>query len=241
MRLISKLLLLVFLPLGLLAQESVDAGSAEDVEVYRFDGAAQVMVVSQALRSYYNLESPLVLSSVNVLDTLNDLPERVEILDAPSKVSSNMLLKVRFMKGDQSVGEVTGAFRAKQFADALVSKRSLRSNSEVSSEDFIVERIDTLDQRDALVPVDIDLSQYQTNLSVPAGRPLSWGALKSRPLVHKGDYVEVVASAGALKINTKAMALSDGGLNEIVTLRNLSSNRQFQAKVINENLAQISF
>jgi len=240
MRLILNILFCL-LPLALIAGEGAEVESLESSEVYRFDSAAQVMVISQALRSYYNIDTPILLSSVQVLETLNDLPERVEILDAPSNLSSNMLLKVRFMKGDKAVGDVIGSFRAKQFGEALVAKRSVRSNSEISQDDFVVEQVDLLDQRESLVPLDADLSQYQTTLSIPSGRALTWNVLKSRPLVHKGDYVEVVASSGALKITSKAMALSDAGLNEIVTLRNLSSHRQFQAKVINENLAQISF
>jgi flagella basal body P-ring formation protein FlgA len=77
--------------------------------------------------------------------------------------------------------------------------------------------------------------------AVQAGRIVTWRDIARRPLVKKGDMVEVSATEGVLSITMKAMALSNGAQGEAVTLRNLESRKDFTAFVIDENRVQVRF
>ena len=45
---------------------------------------------------------------------------------------------------------------------------------------------------------------------VPADRMLTWHDIARRPLVHKGEVVEVFAGEGRLSLSMKALALQNG-------------------------------
>jgi flagella basal body P-ring formation protein FlgA len=63
----------------------------------------------------------------------------------------------------------------------------------------------------------------------------------ARPVVRKGQVVEVVAQSGMLAISMKAMALESGAMGDQIRLRNLENRREINGEVINENKVQIHF
>ena len=76
---------------------------------------------------------------------------------------------------------------------------------------------------------------------VNSGRVVTWRDVARRPLVRKGDVVEVSATEGNLSITMKAIALQSGAQGEAVTLRNLESRKDFTAFVVDENRVQVRF
>jgi flagella basal body P-ring formation protein FlgA len=76
---------------------------------------------------------------------------------------------------------------------------------------------------------------------VQAGRVLTWRDISRRPLVRKGDTVEVSAVDGALTITMKAVAMENGAQGDTVTIRNPDSRRDFSAQVVDENRVQVRF
>jgi flagella basal body P-ring formation protein FlgA len=76
---------------------------------------------------------------------------------------------------------------------------------------------------------------------VSAGRLLTWRDLARRPLVRKGDFVEVSATSGLLLVTMKALAMENGAQGETVTVRNPVSQKNFAAVVVDENRVQVRF
>jgi flagella basal body P-ring formation protein FlgA len=62
-----------------------------------------------------------------------------------------------------------------------------------------------------------------------------------RPLVKKGDFVEVSAVDGLLVVTMKALALESGAQGETVTVRNPESQKNFSAMVVDENRVRVRF
>ena len=74
-----------------------------------------------------------------------------------------------------------------------------------------------------------------------SGRMLTWRDITRRPLVKKGDVVEVSASTGLLVVTMKALAMESGAQGETVTVRNPESHKNFSAIVVDENRVKVRF
>jgi flagella basal body P-ring formation protein FlgA len=62
-----------------------------------------------------------------------------------------------------------------------------------------------------------------------------------RPLVRKGNLIEVAAIDGDLLITMKALAMESGAQGDTVTVRNPETRKDFSALVVDENRVQIRF
>ena len=58
-------------------------------------------------------------------------------------------------------------------------------------------------------------------------------------LGEKGQIVDVFASGNGIYVTMKGMALENGVAGGDVTVKNLSSKKEFQAKVLNENSVKV--
>jgi flagella basal body P-ring formation protein FlgA len=58
--------------------------------------------------------------------------------------------------------------------------------------------------------------------------------------VRKGEIVDVFASGGGIYISMKGVSLDNGVQDGIVRIRNLSSDKEFQAKVLNRNSVKVN-
>jgi flagella basal body P-ring formation protein FlgA len=83
------------------------------------------------------------------------------------------------------------------------------------------------------------LSSYQLNSNLRPGTVLKWNNLSKITLVQKGKIVDVFASGNGIYVTMKGMALEDGVEGGMVKIRNLSSEKEFQAKVLNENSVKV--
>jgi flagellar basal body P-ring formation protein FlgA len=100
--------------------------------------------------------------------------------------------------------------------------------------------VDLFRERDAL-PAAVGDQTFVFARAINPGRVVTWRDIARRPLVKKGDMVEVSAAEGNLSISMKALALQSGAQGEAVTLRNLESRKDFTAFVVDENHVQVRF
>jgi flagella basal body P-ring formation protein FlgA len=137
-------------------------------------------------------------------------------------------------------GEATLTVRANLWRDAWVARQPLLNGATFDPALLETRRVDLFRERDAL-PATVGDQTFVIARAVNTGRVVTWRDIARRPLVKKGDVVEVTASEGMLSVTMKAMALQNGGQGEAVTFRNLESRKDFTAFVIDENRAQVRF
>lgn len=205
-----------------------------------FDAVQQTSAIAAALKQYYGIEGSFELSSVTALPSLAVAPTSVELLEVPSTPNPNMIVKVRYLKDGKPISEISAAFRAQWRVNVLVARRQIVKGP-LDQTAFETQTIDRLTLRQMPVDPAADLKGFEVTTTISAGAPLCWNQLKSQPLVRKGSLVDVVAEEGGMKITTRAYATQDAGRNEAVIMRNLTTNRPFEAYVVNENLVQIRF
>jgi flagella basal body P-ring formation protein FlgA len=75
--------------------------------------------------------------------------------------------------------------------------------------------------------------------TIPAGKEVHLGQVVPPPDVARGDPVDVEVRSGGMRLAFRARSESDGRHGEVISLRNPTSNRIFQARVEGKDKASI--
>jgi flagella basal body P-ring formation protein FlgA len=237
MKPLLPLLLLALCLRSLAAAEPAAAPAARLLTQEQF-----VAALGADLSSHFNLEGELQLELLRPWSA----PERaaqswqVEVTEYPAAPAGSMMLRCR-IRGDGAAGaEQTLVLRAALWRDAWYARQPLSNGTRFDPSMLDARRTDFLRDRDAL-PATAGDGSYDFARGVLAGRLLSWRDIARRPLVHKGEVVDVSATDGLLTINLKGLALQNGAQGETIAVRNPDSKRDFSASVIDEKRVQVRF
>lgn len=162
------------------------------------------------------------------------------VLEYPARLSSTILLRVRLQTAARSLGEQTIPLHAQLHRDVYAVRVPLARDTAFDASLLDVRRVDVLREREA-VAVDDCTGDYTFATGASAGRLLTWRDLARRPLVRKGQIIDVAAIDGSLSIVTKAMAMENGAAGDSIRVRNLTSKKDFTASVVAEARAQVQF
>jgi len=218
------------------------AGTASDTPV-PFALKDFMAAVASELASHFNLEGELQLETLRTWNTPDRVAKQwqVEVTEFPSLPASSMLVRCRVLADGMVIGgESTLVLRAALWRDAWVARQPLNNGATFDPALLETRRVDLFHDRDAL-PAAVGDRTFVFIRSVQAGRFLTWRDVGRRPLVRKGDMVEVSASEGTLIITLKGLAMQNGAQGEAVTIRNLESRKDFTAFVVDENHVQVRF
>ncbi len=198
--------------------------------------------LARDLRTHFNLEGDLQLDLIRPWTPPTGLAETwtLEMLEYPAVPTSSMLVHGRVVADGAPAAEFTLVLRAILWRDVWVTRQPLTVGGTFDPAELETRRVDLFRERDAL-PATVGDHSYAFARSVGAGRMLTWHDVMRRPLVRKGNLVEVSASEGRLLITMKALAMENGAQGDTVTVRNPESRRDFAATVIDENHVQVRF
>lgn len=195
------------------------------------------------LAAHFNLEGDLQLELLRPWSSPDRVARdwRIQVIEFPSVPATSMLMRVRVLADGEPLGaDATLVLRAALWRDAWVARQPLTHNSTFDASLLETRRVDLLRDRDAL-PAAVGDRSFIFSRSVQAGRLLTWRDVARRPLVRKGEYVEVSAADGQLFVSMKGVAMQNGAQGEVVTVRNPDSKKDFSAFVIDENRVQVRF
>lgn len=165
---------------------------------------------------------------------------QVVITEYPVVAASSMLVRCRVLADGLTAGESTLVLRAALWRDVWVARAPQALGATFDAAQLETRRADVFRERDAL-PADVGDSSFIFTRALPAGRLLNWRDISRRPLVRKGEMVEVAATEGTLLITLKGLAMENGAQGDTVTIRNLGSKRDIHAQVVAENRVQVRF
>jgi flagella basal body P-ring formation protein FlgA len=192
--------------------------------------------------SHFNLEGELQL----VLLRAWSAPEKVahqwsvDVSEFPALIAPAMLARCRVLADGQIAAEYTITLHAALWRDAWSAREPVTANTTFDPGHLEVRRVDFLRERDAL-PATVGDRSFIFARAIQSNRLLTWRDVARRPLVRKGDFVEVAAVDGMLQVTMKALAMENGAQGDTVTVRNPESRKDFAAQVIAENRVQIRF
>lgn len=198
--------------------------------------------LTRAIAGHYNLEGDLQLEFIRPWTP----PARVatvwelNVLEFPAVPTSSLMIRVRIVADAVAVGDLSVVLRAQLWRDAWATRQPLTVGATFDPAALETRRVDLLRERDAL-PAAVGDRSFIFARAVPAGRMLTWRDIARRPLVRKGELVEVAAVEGPLVVTMKAVAMENGAQGDTVTVRNAESRKDFAAMVVSENRVQVRF
>ena len=159
----------------------------------------------------------------------------------PDELSSNAFVRFSISSDGLDLGEWGYPVKCSQMVDVAVAKVPLNRGSRITPDLFSSSVKDALGSGANCVLSDARLNGYQVASSLKPGTVLKWSHLSKVTLVRKGQVVNVFASGKGIFVEMKGQAMEDGVEGSFVRIRNISSNREFQAKVLNENSVKVYF
>lgn len=190
------------------------------------------------LSAHFLPEGELTLEWARPRPASAAVPMELEILNFPASLAPQLVLHVR-AAGEHGTEKHNLIVRAQLWRDGYIMREPAVRNEPVLTSALETVRYDALRDRDVVGASD-DLDLIYTR-SVPSGRLLTWRDVGRRPLVRRGQLIEVAASDGALVVTLRGIALADAGRGEIVRVRNPDSRKEFSAQVVAEARALVSF
>lgn len=166
----------------------------------------------------------------------------VAVEDLPADgVDDYMLLSFELTEGSKSAGQWRIPVRCELWREVLMAKRRLSRGAALLATDFEVKPANVLKMRQPPAPVELEFEKYELAQTVGANSVLLWRDIVVQPAVRKGQVIEVVASEGAMVISMQGMALEDGVVGDIITVRNLTSKKSVQAEVVDDERVKVYF
>jgi flagella basal body P-ring formation protein FlgA len=164
----------------------------------------------------------------------------VSVMEYPQSPSGTMSVRCRVLADGAEVDEPNLVVRASLWRDAWYARQPLSAGAAFDPAVLETRRVDTFRERNALPASEGDPS-FIFSRQVPAERLLSWNDIARRPLVRKGEMVNVVANEGMLYVTLRAMALENGAQGQMIVVRNLESRRDISAVVVADNRVEVNF
>lgn len=156
-------------------------------------------------------------------------------------LSGTFFLRVKVSSGGVLVGDWQVPVAAQLWQEVWVASSRLDRGQALDRTLLAAQKVDVLREKQPLISAETDPSSLDLTMSVAAGRPLTRRDVVVRPVIRKGQVVEVVAQQGLLAISMKALALESGAAGDLIKLRNLESRREINGQIINESKVQIHF
>ncbi len=229
-------------PAWLRADPVASTAVAKEAAGQTFSREEVVAALTRAVSSHFNLEGDLQLELLRAWTVPNRtaLVWDLDVIEYPAAASSSMMLRSRVLADGVAFAEINFVVRAQLWRDAWVARQPVANGAAFDASVLETRRTDFLREREAL-PASIGDRLYIFARAVSAGRMLTWRDVARRPLVRKGDVVEVTAVEGQLVVTMKALAMENGAQGESVTVRNPESRKNFTALVVDENRVQVRF
>ena len=158
---------------------------------------------------------------------------------SPDELTSSSFIRFSIWDQGREIGSFAEPVRMAHYVKVFYSKSPLHRGTRLSSSGLSSRLVDILKQPAGSVPAQSSLAGYQLSANIKANSPLKWSNLSKVTLVRKGQIVDVFASGNGIYVTMKGMALGDGVAGGIVNIKNLSSDKEFPAKVLNENSVKV--
>jgi flagella basal body P-ring formation protein FlgA len=160
---------------------------------------------------------------------------------AGNSLGSNMAFTLRVVSDGKIVGEWPMQVRVELWQEVWVSTQRIERGMVLEPGLLSQKRLDVLREFVTPLTVDQDLQGFEVNQTVQSGRPITRREIVEKTVVKKGQLVDAVASEGGLNIRMRAMAMEAGPAGAVIRVRNIDSQKEFVAQVLNENQVQVRF
>ena len=166
----------------------------------------------------------------------------VTISETPiNGINGTFLIRAKITSGGDLVSDLQIPLRAQLWQEVWTAASRLERGQALDRSLLSTAKVDVLREQQPPLLAEVDPSTLEVAQTVNASRPLTRRDVIERPLIRRGQVVEVVAQQGLLAISMKALALESGAGGELIKLRNLESRKEFSAQILNESKVRVHF
>ncbi len=156
-------------------------------------------------------------------------------------INGTFLVRTKITSGGEIVGDMQVPLRAQLWQQVWTAASRLERGQALDRSLLSTTKVDVLREQQPPLLAEVDPASLEVAQAVNASRPLTRRDVIERPLIRRGQVVEVVARQGMLAISMKALALESGAGGELIKLRNLESRKEFSGQILNESKVQVHF
>jgi flagella basal body P-ring formation protein FlgA len=193
------------------------------------------------LAEHYQLNGDLVLTWARPRPVNAPADATLVIANFPSELAPQLLVSVRATDAKGKTTEHTLVLHVELWRDGWTSREPADLGAALDPSRLDLRRYDAMRERDALASDTASAADLNFSRNVPAGRLLVWRDFVRRPLVRRGQPVEVSATDGVLTVVLHGVALQDAARGESVRVRNPDTKKEFTALVTAEARAAVRF
>lgn len=127
----------------------------------------------------------------------------------------------------------------KALAEVAVSLLPLRRGTMIKSEHVAFKVQDVANAQAPVFNMD-DLIGKRMRTNLKTNSIIELTDVENPPLIQKGEFVKIIVRSGGLHLTATGIAKSDGKLNEIIRVRNSSSNKLVHCRVSAPGLVEVN-
>ena len=233
---------LILVPAAFLLARAAAADEAAPLPKLPYSSDQLMAEMSRLVAAHYKVDGDWVLEPQRpwTPPALEAQTWQLAVTEFPEAPGENMLVHFRLLADGVQVEDTSLLLRASLWRAAWFARQPLTAHAVFNPADLDARRIDALRVRDAL-PATAGDDTYSLVRDVPADGLLTWHDIARRPLVRRGDVVDVTASEGTLFVSMKALAMESGARGDLITVRNLDSHKDISALVVSDNRVEVHF
>jgi flagella basal body P-ring formation protein FlgA len=161
-------------------------------------------------------------------------------LGTPVKLGRRMKVWVDVIVDRQHYTTSLLWFSVSAFDQVLVARENLAMGAALRREDFRDERLDIAPIAEkALGPKD-DLTGMRLKRPIVAGTPLTLADIDAPKPIQRNQNVTVQYTGGTIGLETIGVALSEGRIGDMVSVRNPSTNQVYSARVAGAGIVTVN-
>lgn len=202
--------------------------------------------IEQAIQAYVN--TAIVLNNQDRFD-IRPLDSRLQlalcdqalVVNATAgelKAGNNTLL---IHCPAQQNWKIYSAVNIKIFREVVMLNKSLKRGDVIHAEDLVMEYREVSGLPSGYITDTNQVINKQAARNIIIGSALNAQSYQDAAMIKRGDQVHIQSSNSNFSISMTGIAMSNGSKGESIKVKNLSSQKQLQAVVINTGLVSVNF
>lgn len=161
-----------------------------------------------------------------------------EVIPSNPNILGSSRFSIIFRIGSDVVKNMSVRGKIEAIAQVVVSARKLRRGTILGNKDLTIAAVDISDLHEPGFAED-NFTGLVLTRSVRAGTPIVATMVETLPVVHRGEKVKILIKSGALQVTATGLAHSDGKLNQMIRVQNISSNKVVLCRVTAPGLVEV--
>jgi flagella basal body P-ring formation protein FlgA len=160
---------------------------------------------------------------------------RFELLSSKSPAGS-VGLRITLFRADGSALPLLATARVRIYDRVCVATRRLDRHESLAAEGLRIERREVTSLADGYYGDTARITGKRTKRIIPVGSIIQASDIQEVPLVARGSGVVVSVVIGAVTVVSKAKALEDGELGQVITVEHLATRKHLTGTVAGRGL-----